>query len=45
MQIRRDIEDVKTKSHEEKMEMLKLSDHLKLKIESFHVGKDDNLAE
>ena len=27
------------------MEMLKLSDHLKAKIESFHVGKDDNLAE
>ena len=27
------------------MEMLKLSDHLKWKIETFHLGNDDNLIE
>jgi len=45
MQIWRDIEDLKIKSHEEKMDILKLSDHLKAKIESFHWGKDDNMVE
>lgn len=45
MQLRRDIEDIKLKSHEEKMDILKLSDHLKAKIASFHSGKDDNLIE
>ena len=35
MKIWIEIENVKAKSHEEKMDMLKLSDHLKAKIESF----------
>ena len=41
----RDLEDVKQKSHQEKMDMLTLSTHLKNKIESMHIRNDDNMLE
>lgn len=45
MHLRREKEDIKLKAHEEKMDMLKLSDHLKAKIELYTMGKDENLIE
>jgi len=45
MHLRWEKEDIKLKSHEEKMDMLKLSDHLKAKIELYTMGKDENLIE